>query len=205
MISKGLFKCSIQWTDDSYFSLQILHNKETGSYQSGQILDFNLGTISSILDVGNVTYMCDLHFDVFVDINKHLEDNTGHSKPMILSNNTAATLTYFKVSNEISCYVYITTPSGDVVMRFENGEIREISGYSIRNVSYSMDHVLVTYSSPIRRINFRCECMNKTYNCTSTYLKYLYSFSQNIFILFAILRKSYLSIESHFIGVHGPY
>ena len=184
---------------------QIAHYKSTELIFKGQRLDFNLGTVSSILDItndlgtvssildiSNATFSPELYFDVYMDISIYLHNvsmhqysrgslqNSGRRRKRrrrrrrsshsaeSSGNNTAATMTHFKVSTETSCNASITTESGETDMHFVDGEIANWQGHSVRNVSSHVGNVLVTYHLAAHKIDFRCQCMNQIYNCSST-------------------------------------
>ena len=124
------------------------------------------------MDVGNDTAPPELHVDVFVDISPHLDRNNSVLSIESQDNNTAATVTYFKVPTETACHVTITSVSGEAIIRFEDGHIDDWIGYSIRNVSTHMGDVFVTYISPLDKLSFQCECLNQTYNCSGVFENY---------------------------------
>ena len=124
------------------------------------------------MDVGNDTAPPELHVDVFVDISQHMDYNEKIHSIESPDNNTAATVTYFKVPNETACHVSVTTELGDVIIHFEDGHIDDWMGYSIRNISAHMGDVFVTYISPLDKLNFQCECLNQTYNCSGEFENY---------------------------------
>ena len=152
------------------FSWQISHNKEIIFHHQGQTLDFNLGTVSSILDAGNVTSMCDLQFDIFMDISTYLDYSESLDNVEPIRNRTGATMTHFRVPTETRCFVSITTEYGEVNMHFQDGEIIEMTGDSVRNISSNKGHVFLKYQVEMRKVNFRCNCMNQSYNCSSTFM-----------------------------------
>ena len=201
--------------------LQIAHYNSTKIIFKGQRLDFNLGTVSSILDltngfgtvssildITNATFSSELYFDVYMDISKYLYNvrlqqysrgtlqNNGrrrrrrrrsfHSAES-LGNNTAATMTHFKVSTETSCNVLITTQSGETNMHFVDGEIENWTGHSVRNVSSHVGHVLVTYHLVAYKIDFQCQCVNEIYNCSSTY----FEACVNISIYLSLIKENF--------------
>ena len=84
-------------------------------------------------------------------------------------NSTAAMVTYFKVPTETSCQVSIITESGDVMMSFIDGHLDEWSGPSIQSVISNKDGVFVIYSSAVHKLNFLCQCLNETYNCSGIF------------------------------------
>ena len=124
------------------------------------------------MDVGNDTAPLYLHVDVFVDISPHMDFNETVLSEEFSYNNTAATLTYFKVPTETSCHVSISTELGDAIIRFVDGHIDDWRGYSIRNVSDHMGDAFVTYISPQGKLNFQCKCLNQTYNCSGMFENY---------------------------------
>ena len=146
------------------------HNKEIFFHHPGQSLDFNLGIVSSILDAGNATSMCDLQFDIFMDVSTYLDYNGSIDNAESLSNRTGATMTHFRVPTETRCFVSITTEYGEVTIHFQDGEIIELIGNSVRNISSKNGHIFLKYHVEKRKVNFRCNCMNQTYNCSSTFM-----------------------------------
>ena len=167
-VSLGTIHYNNTYSND-ILTFQISHYKEIPFSQKRQILEFNLGVVSSVLDVGNSNASSQLQFDIFIDVSRLNFDDNKTNSASNLENNTATTVTQFTVPQETACFVHIETEYGKDTIHFINGRIQDRTGNSIQYVSNHMDHVLLTYRSAASNVSFRCICMNPMYSCSSKY------------------------------------
>ena len=149
--------------------LQVAHYKAAHFFYKGQSLQFNFGIVSSIIDISNATLSSELYFDIFLDISPYFDHIAELTSVEYSSNNTKTTITHFKVPTETSCNASITTQYGESMVHFMDGQIEDWMGHSVKNVSSHVDHVLVTYRLATHEVNFRCQCADQAYTCSSTW------------------------------------
>ena len=159
------------------FSFQVFHYREIIFHYKGQILDFNLGMISSVMSSNDSTILSSIYIHVFMDISKYSNKepfgvhnpNTGRTRRS--TRNTlqrmGISLTYFNVPIPTSCYVSIASQYGTLSIHFKNGAIISWTENSwIKNVTTTNGRAFVTYGRSSLYVNFDCTCIDQNHNCS---------------------------------------
>ena len=157
---------------------QIFHYKTKIYHYKGQVIDFNLGMISSIVSSNNSKLSSPIYFNIFLDISAYIKAdefaqlrhaNKRRKRRSTLSsiNNTKAITTFFQVPTDTLCYVNITTETGLNKLHSKDGAILSWTTHaSIKNITTAHGRVFVIYHSAMNNVKFRCTCMDRTRNCS---------------------------------------